>query len=72
MRDFIALIFDDRYRSPTFRLFEASDEGTAQEVARRILEESVHHLGLEIWENDRLFSGGPADYRAASLVGASK
>jgi hypothetical protein len=39
---------DDRYAVPTLHLIPAKDDHAALVVARRVLAENAHHLGIEI------------------------
>jgi len=48
---------DDRYAVPTFHLIPAEDEDVAFRVARRLLEESPHHLGVEVCLDGRRLTG---------------
>jgi hypothetical protein len=53
MRSFHILVSDDRYSVPNLRLIQAWDETAAREIADRVLAESGHHTGVEVWENDQ-------------------
>jgi hypothetical protein len=56
MTDFVFLVRDDRYTVPNLRMLQAASQARARQLAERILEESAHHLGVEVWEADhRLF-----------------
>lgn len=44
---------DDRYAVPTLQLFVANDDLRARELARKILDESAHHTGVEVRLADR-------------------
>lgn len=39
---------DDRYAVPTLKFIVADDVTEAEAVAQRLLDESPHHLGIEI------------------------
>lgn len=60
MATFQLFIDDDRYSVPTLRFLMARSDALACQLASRVLEESPHHLGVELYRNDRrLFSRGP-------------
>lgn len=60
-RDFTVLIDDDRYRVLSLRFILARSEASAIQVADRILAESEHHLGVQVWTGDALiYTTGPA------------
>jgi hypothetical protein len=44
---------DDRYSVPTLRLFVATDEIQARDLAAELFMESAHHLGVEVRRGDR-------------------
>jgi hypothetical protein len=48
MTDYSIYIEDDRYQVPTLRFLSARDEGRAREQAHSCLEESAHHLSVEV------------------------
>lgn len=52
MRSFHILVADDRYSVPNLRLVQALDEAAARDIADRVLAESGHHRGVEVWEDD--------------------
>ena len=54
MRTFSLMIQDDRYTVPTVALVEALDEGQARDLAARRMNESPHHLAVEVFEDDAL------------------
>lgn len=51
--NFELYIDDDRYSVPTLHLIAALDEAMALEMARIRLEESDHHVGVELWRDGR-------------------
>ena len=55
MRNFEIYVFDNRYSVPTLNIATLVDEARAREVAERILQESDHHLGVEVSEEGRAF-----------------
>lgn len=59
MATFQLFINDDRYSVPTLRFLTAPSGLRACELAERALQESPHHLGVELYRSDRrLFSRG--------------
>jgi len=54
---FEIFVDDDRYAVPTLHLIPAEDEAIALRVARRLLEESPHHLGVEVCFDGRRLTG---------------
>ena len=56
MRMFNLYIEDDRFTVPRLAFLTAEDERHAQELAKQQLEESPHHVGVEICEGDRVLS----------------
>jgi hypothetical protein len=50
LRSFEIYVFDDRYSVPTLHFVSAKDEARTRDIARRILGESDHHLGVEVSE----------------------
>ena len=54
MRTFEIYVTDDRYSVPTLLLATVNEEARAREIAERLLDESVHHLGVEVCEGGRL------------------
>ena len=64
MRTFEILVDDDRYSVPTLHLATSADEDRAQQIAQRLLDESEHHLGVEVIEDGaRLIGLGTLAYR---------
>ncbi|MBV9993924.1 MAG: hypothetical protein JO127_01805 [Caulobacteraceae bacterium] len=53
MIDFVLLVKDDRYSVPNLRMLQAASEARARQLAQRVLEESAHHLSVEVWQADR-------------------
>jgi len=47
-------VTDDRYAVPTLRIVQAASTALAVELAKRVLQESSHHKGVELWEADAL------------------
>jgi hypothetical protein len=59
MIDFQIYIDDDRYTVPTLYIASLASQARAREVAERLLNESDHHLGVEVCEDGKpLFSVG--------------
>lgn len=56
MRAFELFIEDDRYAVPTLEIVKAPDERHAQALAWQRLEGSPHHLGVEVWEGERVLA----------------
>jgi len=54
---FEVFVDDDRYAVPTLHLIPAEDEAIALRVARRLLAESPHHLGVEVCLEGRRVTG---------------
>lgn len=54
MPDLTAFISDRRYSVPTLRVVPADAASRADEIARRILDESPWHIAVELRVNDRL------------------
>jgi hypothetical protein len=54
VRDFSLLTLDERYSIPTMRFLTAASVPRAREHAERILGESPHHLGIEVWAGEVL------------------
>jgi hypothetical protein len=52
MRTFHFFIEDERYTVPTLAIVTVRDERRALELARQRLEESPHHLAVEVCEDD--------------------
>ena len=48
---------DDRYAVPTLHLVSALDLAGAAAIARKLLEESIHHRGVEICRNGQRLDG---------------
>ena len=51
MRTFSFYIHDKRYSVPTLQLVTVRDEARARELARQRLEETDHHLYIEVVED---------------------
>jgi hypothetical protein len=49
MLTFDLFILDDRYSVATFRVLTVKDEARARELAEKVLQESPHHLGVELF-----------------------
>jgi len=54
MSTFTFYIQDDRYNVPTMDIVIAQSEARARVRAMERLLESTHHLGVEVYEGDRL------------------
>jgi len=52
MRTFTFFVRDDRYRVPTMAIVMVGSMKRAAALARERLEESAHHLNVEICEDD--------------------
>jgi hypothetical protein len=62
LQDFRFLVIDRRYSVPTLHFVQARDERRARELAKKLLEESQHHRGVEVWTDDiLLFELGETD-----------
>lgn len=48
MRTFVFLIHDRRYSVPTLHIAVAPDEAAARTLAGRWLDETPHHLAIEV------------------------
>ena len=48
---------DDRYAVPTLHLIPAEDNVIALRIAQRLLEESPHHLGVELCVDGQRLTG---------------
>ena len=57
MRTFQIYIDDDRYSVPTLHLATVAGEARALEIAKRLLEDSDHHLGVEVCEEGKPLFG---------------
>ena len=53
MREFTYRVEDDRHPSPVLRRARVRDEHEAVKLASRILSETYHHLGVELWHQDQ-------------------
>ncbi len=53
MADFQVFIVDDRYVVPTLRIVQAPNAAKAIQIAKGIFDESLHHLGVELYKDDR-------------------
>jgi hypothetical protein len=64
MASFQVYVHDDRCAEPRLRLTLVTDEVRVMGIARRVLAESDHYTGVEVFDQDgRPFSldrGGPA------------
>jgi len=56
MSSFELFIDDDRYSVPTLRIL-ATDKARALALAKAALAESAHHLGVELYGDDRRVLG---------------
>ncbi|MBV9510504.1 MAG: hypothetical protein JO303_09525 [Caulobacteraceae bacterium] len=54
MRTFNLVIQDARYLAPTHETATARDSSAARTLARRRLEASPHHLGVQVRDDDQL------------------
>ncbi|WP_293906779.1 hypothetical protein [Phenylobacterium sp.] len=54
---FEIFVDDDRYAVPTLHLIVAVNALRAEELARRLLDDSPHHLGVEICLDGRRLTG---------------
>ena len=54
---FEIFVDDRRYAVPTLHLVSAADERGAREIADRLLSESIHHVGAEVWWEGKLLVG---------------
>lgn len=50
MRTFVFFIHDRRYSVPTLYFVSAPDEATARALARQRLDETPHHLAIDVLE----------------------
>lgn len=53
MRTFNFFIEDDRYIVPTLAFATTSDQQRALELAKLRLDESPHHLAIDVFEDDK-------------------
>jgi hypothetical protein len=53
VRTFSFYIHDVRYSAPTLQLVQAPDEAEARRRAQAWLDESDHHLAIEVFEDDQ-------------------
>lgn len=68
---FEIFVDDDRYAVPTLHLVPVEGEAVALKIARRLLAESPHHLGVELCQDGRRLVGlGSLACRRAALSGA--
>jgi hypothetical protein len=59
-RDYTVLIDDDRYSVLSLRFVLARSESRVAQIAERILAESPHHHGVQVWTDDALvYTSGP-------------
>jgi len=78
MRDFVFHIADDRYAIPTLEFVSVLTEARAHELAIKRLNDSNHHLGIEVFEDEatlfRIERGGWASFapfaRSAAMLSA--
>jgi hypothetical protein len=56
MRTFSFLIQDTRYAVPTLAIVTAKDTNRGLELARKLLEESPHHVAVEVHESDTMIA----------------
>ncbi|MFL5298472.1 MAG: hypothetical protein ACJ798_19005 [Phenylobacterium sp.] len=54
---FEIFVDDRRYTVPTLHLVSADDEVGARDIAERLLSESSHHVGAEVWWEGKLLLG---------------
>ena len=54
---FEVYVDDDRYSVPTLHFIPAEHESMALKIARRLLDESPHHLGVEVCLEGRRLTG---------------
>ncbi|HZZ90441.1 MAG TPA: hypothetical protein VFE13_19085 [Caulobacteraceae bacterium] len=66
MRTFNLFIEDDRYTVPTLAFVTARDKRAALRLAMRRLEESPHHLCVEVCEGDDFLGHVARNWREAS------
>jgi hypothetical protein len=53
------VIHDSRYSAPVWRQVAIAEEGQVRVIAQRVLAESSHHLGVEVFQGGaRLFGIG--------------
>ncbi len=52
MRTFVFFIHDRRYSVPTLHFISAPDESTAHALARSHLDETPHHLAIDVLEGE--------------------
>ncbi|MGH7025453.1 MAG: hypothetical protein ACREEB_17945 [Caulobacteraceae bacterium] len=68
MSNFELIVHDDRYSVPTHRMVAVTDERRVREIAERLLAESAHHHGVEVFEYGvRRFALGSAADRPIPL-----
>lgn len=48
------LVTDKRYSIPTLHFVQVRDERRARELAQKLLDESDHHQGVQVWTDDAL------------------
>ena len=70
MRTFTFFLTDQRYSVPTVAFVTARDVERAGELARERLDESPHHLAIELFENDELVGRIDRDGEAWLSAGA--
>lgn len=64
MRTFVFFIHDRRYSVPTLHIVSAPDEATANALASQQLDETPHHLAIDVLE-------GPTELFRLSRDGAA-
>ena len=57
MATFELFIDDDRYAVPTLKILAAVDESCARALAKQAFGESSHHVGVELYGEDRRLLG---------------
>lgn len=57
MATYQLFIEDDRYSVKTLRLLAVIDERRARDIAEKAMLESSHHLGVELYRDDRRVFG---------------
>ena len=57
MRNFHFHLEDERFEAPQELVVEASGEARARQIAERMLAQSIHHKGVDVWEDGRRLFG---------------
>ena len=66
MPTFLLYIEDNRYSIPTLRIVTALHAGRVRELAEELMKDNEHHLGVEVFEDDkRLFGLGASSLSLA-------